>query len=243
MGARIRCRSDPHDTSGNIRPDCGFVVRVNRFQLPSRVLATGAGYLLGTISSATMVARAVSRGKVDPSTQGSGNPGAMNIAHLFGNKVGAIALAGDVAKAVGAGVIGRRLAGPLGANLGATASVVGHCHPIWSGAKGGKGVATSIGHMLVTFPGYVPVDVALGAFMAKSDAWRDRKTESTGAALVLWVVLAEVWRRLRLPNLWGGPVTAATPISAAVSGAVIMHKFLTQPDMTKSDAEKTDVDQ
>ena len=53
-----------------------------------------AGYLLGSVSSAVLVSRAMQL--PDPRSEGSGKPGATNVLRL-GNKVGAgLTLAGDV---------------------------------------------------------------------------------------------------------------------------------------------------
>ncbi|MCQ3808613.1 MAG: glycerol-3-phosphate acyltransferase [Acidimicrobiia bacterium] len=55
--------------------------------------------------------------------------------------------------------LSRALAGPAGTNLASTAAVGGHCIPL--GLTGGKGVATSIGQVIGTFPIYLPLDAAV----------------------------------------------------------------------------------
>jgi len=131
-------------------------------------LASAAvGYAAGTLPSAELVARAI--GGADPTKSGTGNPGAANVADLLGRRAGAAVFGLDTGKAVLAGQIGRTLAGPTGANVGAAAAVLGHCFPAQRGFRGGKGVAASFGQMLATFPAYLPVDLALGAVAAKSD--------------------------------------------------------------------------
>lgn len=184
------------------------------------------GYLAGTIPSARLVAKALNP-EVDLSRDGTGNAGAANTGKLLGKKAGAAVLAADMAKAAAAGVAAQRIAGPVGANIAGTAAVVGHCWPVWTGfAKGGKGVAASGGQMLATFPAYLPMDFAIGAVAGRTEWWRTHTAEATGIICTLWVVLATVWHRFRLPNLWAGEPTAAMPLAALASSAVIMSRFL-----------------
>ncbi len=188
------------------------------------VAASVLGYAAGTLASADLVARAAGR-DVDPNTDGSGNPGAANVAQLLGKRAGAAVFALDMGKALVAGQVGRSLAGPTGANVAAAAAVLGHCFPAQRGFSGGKGVAASFGQMLATFPAYLPVDLALGAVAAKSDFWKQRPVATIGATCGLWTALAGVSSVRRLPNLWGPTPTAAMPLAAAVSSAAIVWRF------------------
>lgn len=182
------------------------------------------GYVAGTFPSARTVACVFARG-VDPGRDGSGNPGAANVAGLLGRRAGAAVFALDTAKAFGAGRLGAALAGPTGANVAAAAAVVGHCHPATRRFRGGKGVAASFGQMLATFPVYLPVDLALGAIAARSDRWKARPTASIAATCGLWTMLAALWARRGLPNPGAPAATAALPLAAAVSSAVIIGRF------------------
>ena len=124
-------------------------------------LAIVAGYLLGTFPSAELITRIATRGKVDIREFGSGNPGTLNAIHAIGNVWGMVVLFFDVAKGVAAGFLGWALAGPEGAYAAATASIAGHIFPVWSGFRGGKGVATSAGACLAVFPAYFPINLAV----------------------------------------------------------------------------------
>lgn len=111
------------------------------------------GYLLGSISSAIVVARIM--GLEDPRKVGSGNPGATNILRHGGKKAAAITLLGDVLKGV-VPVLAARL---LGADatiiaLTAFAAFIGHLYPVFFGFRGGKGVATAFG-ALIAMSGWV----------------------------------------------------------------------------------------
>lgn len=107
------------------------------------------GYLLGTAPVALLVGR---RHGKDPTREGSGNPGASNVYRTAGARAGALVFAGDALKGVAATALGlavadRRLALACGA-----AAVVGHSFPVTRRFRGGKGVATACGMIVVLFP-------------------------------------------------------------------------------------------
>jgi len=186
--------------------------------------AAGAGYLLGTVPSADAASRLAARAvePVDLRSAGSGNPGAANAIAVLGKGWGYGVLAADIAKGVVAAAAGRGLAGTYGAHAGATAAVVGHCFPVWSGFRGGKGVSTSCGQCLATFPAYFPIDLGVAWAVAR---WRQRAFPATAIASVAWVAAGVVWWRRGWPNGWGPEPTAALPVAAAVTSAVILSRF------------------
>ena len=110
---------------------------------------TVAAYLLGTFPSAIIVARA---SNVDITSRGSGNPGASNVARTLGWKKGVLVYVLDALKGVVAVVIGRAVAGDAGGYWCAAAAIVGHIFPVTRGFKGGKGVATGSGSIVVLQP-------------------------------------------------------------------------------------------
>ena len=108
-------------------------------------------YLIGSINSSILISKAV-MGK-DIRESGSGNAGATNMLRTMGKKYAIITLVIDILK----GVISLLLA-KLAINFGAyevsmyvagVAAVVGHNFPVFFGFKGGKGVATSLGVILL----------------------------------------------------------------------------------------------
>lgn len=110
-------------------------------------------YLLGSISSAILVCRAL--GLADPRTQGSGNPGATNVLRIGGpkaRKAAAITLFGDSLKGFLPMLATHLLAsmGVVDASAWLLAAVglaafLGHLYPVFFGFQGGKGVATALG--------------------------------------------------------------------------------------------------
>ena len=191
------------------------------------VLASAAaGYLIGTAPCADVATHLATGGAVDLRDAGTGNPGAVNAMAVLGSGWGWGILAGDATKGALACGVGRRLAGGTGAHVAGTAAVVGHCFPLWNGFRGGKGVAVSLGQCTATFPAYLPIDLGVAWAVGK---WKGRTLPGTAAACATWVTAGVLWWRRGWPNGWGPAPTAALPVSAAISSAVILYKFLTAP--------------
>ncbi|HSI97699.1 MAG TPA: glycerol-3-phosphate acyltransferase, partial [Gaiellaceae bacterium] len=184
-------------------------------------LAAAGGYVLGTLPSAEVASRVVTGGAVDLRRAGSGNPGGVNAKRLLGRRAGRAVMAADVAKGAAACGVGRRLAGDLGAHVAGVAAVIGHCYPLWTGFRGGKGVATSFGQCLATFPAYAPLDVAVAMGVARIPGLRRPALVSAGVASLAWVAAGIVWWRRGLPNLWGSRPTIALPLANAATTAVL----------------------
>ena len=189
--------------------------------------AAGVGYFLGTFPTADIVARRVGGSTVDLRQAGTGNPGAANALNVLGARAGAAIMAGDVAKGAVACAAGAVIAGPAGAHLAGTASVTGHCYPIWTGfSGGGKGVATSVGQCLATFPVYFPIDVAVAAATASNPKWKQRAFTAALVSSACWVLGAIVWWATGWRNLWGPKPSALLPLAAATTSAIIAQRFL-----------------
>ncbi len=200
---------------------------VRRHRCAARTTAAiVAGYGLGTFPTAYLAGRLARRGApVDLRSSGSGNPGGLNVAKTLGSRWGAAVTAIDVAKGAAAAEVGRAVAGAAGANLGAAASVVGHCFPVWSRGRGGKGVGTSGGQVLATFPAFFPVDVAVAAAVVKLWPGRYRTIASMVASSSTWVVASVLaWRRAWPTGR--GRATASLPVSAAVGAGVVVGRML-----------------
>src|SRR5829696_5575778 len=113
-----------------------------------------AAYLVGAVPFGYLVAR--SRG-VDIFAAGSGNIGATNVGRVLGRKFGLLAFALDFLKgvvpALAATLLSRQVKPDLPADtLGVTAGVMaflGHLFPVYLRFRGGKGVATGAGVVVV----------------------------------------------------------------------------------------------
>jgi len=105
------------------------------------------GYLLGSIPFGVLISGVMGLG--DLRKIGSGNIGATNVLRT-GNKFAAAAtLILDGGKGAVAVLIAMLFAAPDAAQLAAFAAFVGHCFPVWLRFKGGKGVATFLGILLM----------------------------------------------------------------------------------------------
>ena len=115
------------------------------------VLAAVLAYLVGSLSFAVIVSRAM--GLHDPRSYGSGNPGATNVLRS-GSKVAAVlTLLLDALKGLIPVLVVKTWGPQWGLGDGALALValgafVGHLFPVFFGFKGGKGVATALGVLL-----------------------------------------------------------------------------------------------
>jgi glycerol-3-phosphate acyltransferase PlsY len=146
-------------------------------------------YLLGTFPSAAIVAR---RKGVDVTSEGSGNPGASNTSRLLGWKYGALVFGMDVCKGAIAAGVGLAVDGHRGAYILGGAAVLGHVWPVTRRFKGGRGVATGAGLVLVLFP------------------------EITLLLTVVWFVLVKLTRKASLASV---TVVVAFPVLVAITGA------------------------
>ena len=190
------------------------------------VLALAAvvvGYLLGTIPSAVIVTRLATRGRVDIRASGSGNPGGFNTIRSVGKVWGAVVILLDGGKAVLAALLGWLLAGDAGAYLGASAALVGHVAPVWTGFRGGgKGVATAAGGILAVFPVFFPVEcvVLLVAALAI------RKSEPAMlVGMAAWVAGAVVWAVTVWSTGWGPAAGGGLIAFSVVGAALVVTKF------------------
>ena len=107
------------------------------------------GYLLGSIPVAALVAR---RHGVDLHRTGDGNPGAWNALEQLGARRAWPAFAGDAAKALAAGLIGRALGDWWTGYAAVAAAMVGHAVPVWAGFRGGKAVMAFVGGAFALSP-------------------------------------------------------------------------------------------
>lgn len=107
-------------------------------------------YLLGSISFGMIVSKLA--GGPNLREVGSKNTGATNVLRVMGVKIGLLVFVLDILKALIACIIGRLWMGLNGAMIAGLAVVIGHNWPCFFQFKGGKGVASTLAVMLMTFP-------------------------------------------------------------------------------------------
>jgi glycerol-3-phosphate acyltransferase PlsY len=105
------------------------------------------GYLFGSVPWGLILTRAAGLG--DIRAIGSGSIGATNVLRTGNKGIALATLLLDALKGVVAvGVF--KILGPPGAELwSGIGAIIGHLFPIWLGFRGGKGVATGLGVLLV----------------------------------------------------------------------------------------------
>lgn len=104
-------------------------------------------YLIGSFSSAYFLGK-VSK-NIDIRSYGSGNAGATNALRVLGKKMGVLTFVLDILKGVIAILLGKFIYGFDGGLLASIFVVLGHNYPIFLGFKGGKGIATSFGVLMM----------------------------------------------------------------------------------------------
>jgi len=166
-------------------------------------------YLLGMFPTAALVTRRVGK---DVTREGSGNPGASNVARLMGWKAGLIVLLLDMGKGALAAGVGLALDGHRGAYILGVAAVLGHVFPITRRFKGGRGVATAAGVLVVVFPLVLAILAVVWLVIA-------RGFHKASIASVVCAVLFPVIVAIR-----GNSVLDIT-VTAALAAIVVVRHF------------------
>ncbi|NLY91411.1 MAG: glycerol-3-phosphate 1-O-acyltransferase PlsY [Firmicutes bacterium] len=112
-------------------------------------LALILSYLIGGTLFGEVIA-VISR--VDLRKKGSGNPGATNVYRILGPVFGILVLIGDTLKGIAGTLVGSWLGLPELAPWCGLAVITGHNWPLQFKFQGGKGVATSLGTIIVLVP-------------------------------------------------------------------------------------------
>jgi len=156
-------------------------------------------YLVGSIPAAFIFAKII--GRVDIRKQGSGNIGATNVYRVIGKLPGILTLIVDIAK--GAAAVG--VLAPYFHDLGvplelhhhqavmALAVVSGHNWNPFLNFKGGKGIATSAGALLILCPGIL------------------------GLVVLVWIITFALTKIISLSSIIA---SIAFPIIAAIIGNI-----------------------
>jgi glycerol-3-phosphate acyltransferase PlsY len=174
------------------------------------VVAIVFGYLLGSIPFALLLTR---RRGIELRNVGSRNPGAANVLRSAGVGAAVAVMLLDAAKGTVAVGTARLMSGDVAvATSAGLAAIVGHIYPIWSGFRGGKGVATSAGVFAILAP--LATAIAALVFIGTIAATRFISAGSIAGALTLPVAAAIG----NLPN----PVIAGTLLASAI--VLIRHR-------------------
>lgn len=117
-------------------------------------------YLIGNLSPSYVLGKLAK--DIDIREHGSGNAGTTNVLRVMGKKFAALTFIVDALKGIIAVVLIQHFYGANYAMVAGIFVVVGHNWPIILKFKGGKGVATSIGLILVINPLYGILAILVG---------------------------------------------------------------------------------
>ncbi|MBL7069163.1 MAG: glycerol-3-phosphate 1-O-acyltransferase PlsY [Candidatus Omnitrophica bacterium] len=170
------------------------------------IIAVILSYLLGSIPMSYIIAR-ITKG-VDIRKYGSGNVGATNVLRTAGRAPAAIALIGDILKGVISVTVLAKTAYPASGIIDyesfrillGLSVICGHIWPVFLRFKGGKGVATSTGVLLVICP------------------------KALGIAACVWLLTVIITKYVSLGSLLG---SISLPIITAVMGSSIQLVIFT----------------
>ena len=123
--------------------------------MASYIIMAVIAYAIGSISFSVIFSKKF--GGFDVRQKGSGNAGSTNVLRTVGKKAAILTLICDILKGVVAILIALLIGiivkdvdkKALLVQIAAIAVVIGHTFPIFFGFKGGKGVATSLGILLM----------------------------------------------------------------------------------------------
>lgn len=167
------------------------------------IISLAVGYFAGSLPTAYLLVKR--KAHLDIRHSGSGNVGARNSYDLTGSlAVGGAVLVSDVLKGVAAVWLSAVIVGAEYRAIGmaGVAAVLGHNYSPWIGFKGGRGIATAMGVMLMLGWGLVPIWCAiwLVAYYATS------KNIHLGNVIAC---AAAPWLLLFLPEQLRAPLLAA----------------------------------
>ncbi|MBP2653554.1 MAG: plsY [Firmicutes bacterium] len=142
------------------------------------VITAVLSYLIGSIPNGLIIGKLLKG--VDIRQFGSKNIGATNAYRVLGPWPGFWVLVTDILKGIIAVLIGRLYIGTsVGELTGAIFAITGHNWPVFLGFKGGRGVATALGVILVLMP------------------------RETAIIFIVWVFIVAVTRYVSLASIVG----------------------------------------
>jgi len=178
------------------------------------ILIALIGYLWGSIPAGYWMGKLLRGRNFDIRSYGSHKIGATNVLRTLGRAPAAIVFIFDISK----GILPTLLAlhvpffyvSGWGPTIAALAALIGHCYPVFIGFKGGRGVATGAGALLVISP--LAFGISALAIIITIAIWRYVSLGSIVASLtamacgiifffVGWVMLAQLVFMLLGPAL------------------------------------------
>ena len=182
-------------------------------------ISAALGYLVGSVNFAVLVAK---KHGVDILKEGSGNPGATNVKRVLGKGPGNLVFALDALKGfVGAGLpyLFLRIEETGSAAdihfticvAGFVGTLLGHCFSCFLKFKGGKGVASTIGGLLVLLPVPILIGAAIWGLVFTLSRYVSLASIALGVSLPLSCWLLPLCTKLTFgqPEFWFAAAIAA----------------------------------
>ncbi len=177
----------------------------NLLFIGSAILLIIFAYLLGSLPSSVWLGRWLRN--IDLRDHGSGNAGATNAMRVLGPRIGVVVLLIDALKAVAAVSLSYWMEGSFTSPdlfvvfqilLGASA-ITGHVFPVFASFKGGKGIASLVGIIIVLLP--EAFLISLGIFLLVFSLTRYVSLGSLVAAIALPFIVILVKDVTLLPKI------------------------------------------
>jgi glycerol-3-phosphate acyltransferase PlsY len=156
--------------------------------MPINLIVIVVSYLLGSIPTAVIVSRW--RHGVDIREMGDGNMGARNTYRTLGHRLGVIVALADILKGVFSILLAKRFGlDPTWQCAAGAAAILGHDFPIFARFRGGQGLATTFGTMIVLFPQNALIGFAIFVF-----AFLIFRNMDISAAVGFGTIAFSLWR-------------------------------------------------
>lgn len=167
---------------------------------PVVAVAAVLGFFIGALSPATMIATV----RHADLHQGSGNPGATNVGRVLGVRWGVVVGLIDVSKGLVPTVLALWLVDRLTAYVVGTAVVLGHVLSPFLRGRGGKGVATSMGAILVLYsPWFALGLLVVFGLMLWRTRWVAVSSIAAAGLLLLYAGFAPMEEPVVVGRVWG----------------------------------------
>ena len=200
------------------------------------ILTAVCAYFLGSVSVSILLSRGIMN--ADVRAHGSGNAGATNMARVFGLRMGAVTLAGDMLKAALAMLLGFALLGERGMCVAGALCLVGHCYPALHEFRGGKGVSVGTAVFLAADWRVLAVAVVFFALAALLS----RKVSLGSLAAAVSGFAAAAYLALPLPRLLLVAFTMLLVILRHRENIIRLVRG-TEPDFTLGSAKRRRADE
>ena len=200
------------------------------------ILTAVCAYFFGSVSVSILLSRSVMN--ADVRAHGSGNAGATNMARVFGLRMGAVTLAGDMLKAALAMLLGFALLGEMGMCVAGALCLVGHCYPALHEFRGGKGVSVGTAVFLAADWRVLAVAVVFFALAALLS----RKVSLGSLAAAVSGFAAAAYLALPLPRLLLVAFTMLLVILRHRENIIRLVRG-TEPDFTLGSAKRSRADE